>query len=139
MTIKIITNNDLSEYANVLYSLNQKYDQKFFITNELNLEAELNRRISNGTKYFIFLVKQNVAGLIILNGEEIMHIFVDPNYRGQKIASKLIDNVKLEKDNLFLFISKVNEVGISFYKTNDFKINNKYKSEVSYKMYWKKN
>ena len=61
-----------------------------------------------------------VKGVIRLNHDEIVKLYVEPQFQGEKIGSKLLNFAILDKGAKWLWVLEQNERGIEFYKKNGF-------------------
>lgn len=82
------------------------------------------------TKYFIYIENSNIIGFInyydLYDRFEVANIYVMPEYRNRKIASKLIEHIiKLGKEkniyNVTLEVRIDNEYALKLYKKYEFK------------------
>lgn len=61
-----------------------------------------------------------VKGVIRLAGEEIVKLYVEPQFQGEKIGTKLLQFALSDKGAKWLWVLEQNERGIMFYKRNGF-------------------
>lgn len=61
-----------------------------------------------------------VKGIIRLNQDEIVKLYVEPQFQGEKIGSKLLSFAISDKGARWLWVLEQNERGIKFYKKNGF-------------------
>lgn len=81
---------------------------------------------------FVYDDGENIRGFIsIINNEFIGALFVDVNYQGLGIGSKLIDYITTKYDKLNLAVYKENEKSVKFYTDKGFKIIEEQKNEDS--------
>ncbi|WFD11874.1 N-acetyltransferase [Tepidibacter hydrothermalis] len=81
---------------------------------------------------FVYDNGENIKGFIsIINNEFIGALFVDVNYQGLGIGSKLIDYVIKKYEKLNLAVYKENEKAVKFYANKGFKIIKEQKNEDS--------
>ena len=106
------TNNDLSTVKKI-------------IKDEFNVDFTLN----DFTKIYIYVEKDIIIGLmiydLIYDRIELNYIWVDKNYRKNKIATKLMDLLILNSnnlDNISLEVNVNNEAAINLYKKYNFNI-----------------
>ena len=70
-----------------------------------------------------------VKGLIRIENEEVVELYVDYFFQGQGIGSALIEFAKKEHDVRFLWALEKNTDAIRFYKTHGFYVSNNRKLE----------
>ncbi|SFK61206.1 putative acetyltransferase [Lachnospiraceae bacterium KH1T2] len=61
-----------------------------------------------------------VKGVIRLNKNEIVKLYVEPHFQGEKIGTKLLNFAISDKAASWLWVLEQNERGIMFYKKNGF-------------------
>lgn len=61
-----------------------------------------------------------IKGVIRLNQDEIVKLYVEPHFQGEKIGSKLLSFATSDKEAKWLWVLEQNERGIKFYKKNGF-------------------
>lgn len=97
--------------------------KSFLIKNNINI-------IDNDpfSKFIIYLENNEIVGFldysVIYERAEINYIFVVENYRGKKIASKLLEHMIQSCkicNNITLEVRKSNSIAISLYKKYGFK------------------
>lgn len=72
---------------------------------------------------FVYVDQDNIKGFIsVIESEFIGALFVDVNYQGEGIGSKLIDYASEKYGELELAVYKDNERAVKFYKEKGFKI-----------------
>lgn len=108
-----------NEYINDVCSLGKILHDNFSST--YNFES-LNEGVN---KTFLYLIDNKVVGFIhiqIIDGEvDIIDLVVNPLYRRNGYASKLIDYVLTNyKENFILEVSENNNIAISLYKSFNF-------------------
>ena len=87
---------------------------------------ELNNKVSSN---WVYLKKAKVLGYVfgwnIDSDYYINNIAVSPGYRRQGIAVKLLNNIikKLNLENIYLEVSRINQKAISLYEKMGFKEN----------------
>ena len=106
----------------IIYDLGAKYDSKF--SNHYNLEDYLNNPI-----YMVNVYETNhqVVGFIIItkiiDTVEILLLYVDENYRHQKIGTKLLESIELnDYTRIILEVSKDNLAAKALYDKQGYKI-----------------
>ena len=87
--------------------------------------------ILKNTNHDIFKIindKDKIVGFIVTreteNNIHILSIAVDVDYRKKGIGTILLDNLKNKSKSVTLYVHTVNDVAMSFYKKNNFKIEN---------------
>ncbi len=81
---------------------------------------------------FLYVDQDNIKGFIsIIENEFIGALFIDVNYQGEGIGSKLIDYVTEKYGELKLAVYKDNERAVKFYKNKGFKVIKEQESEDS--------
>lgn len=70
-----------------------------------------------------------IKGFIIIDGEEIRKLFVEPVLQGNSIGGKLLDFAVSEKKCRFLWALEKNERAVAFYKRNGFRLSGERKFE----------
>ncbi|VYT62994.1 N-acetyltransferase [Clostridium tertium] len=81
---------------------------------------------------FVYDDGEEIRGFIsIINKEFIGALFIDIDYQGLGIGSKLIDYVDNKYNKLELVVYKENESAVKFYKKKSFKIIEEQKNEDS--------
>lgn len=81
---------------------------------------------------FLYVDQDNIKGFIsIIENEFIGALFIDVNYQGEGIGSKLIDYVTEKYGELELAVYKDNERAVKFYKNKGFKVIKEQESEDS--------
>ncbi|MFR5265411.1 N-acetyltransferase [Clostridium sp.] len=81
---------------------------------------------------FLYVDQDNIKGFIsIIENEFIGALFIDVNYQGEGIGSKLIDYVTEKYGELKLVVYKDNERAVKFYKNKGFKVIKEQESEDS--------
>ena len=61
-----------------------------------------------------------VKGIIRLDKDEIVKLYVEPQFQGEKIGTKLLQFALSDKGAKWLWVLEQNERGIMFYKKNGF-------------------
>ena len=127
MAIRQAKGSDVSRIAELIvtnYRMNFypifKYDKFYFDElNVLDLAKEYldDPNLLNNTYVYDDGV---VKGMIRLDGDEIVKLFVEPQFQSQKIGAKLLSFATLEKGANWLWVLEQNERGIAFYKRNGF-------------------
>ena len=108
-----------NEYINDVCSLGKILHDNF--SNTYNFES-LNEGVN---KTFLYIIDNKVVGFIhiqIIDGEvDIIDLVVNPLYRRNGYASKLIDYVLTNyKESFILEVSENNNIAISLYKSFNF-------------------
>ena len=81
---------------------------------------------------FLQVDQDNIKGFIsIIENEFIGALFIDVNYQGEGIGSKLIDYVTEKYGELELAVYKDNERAVKFYKNKGFKVIKEQETEDS--------
>lgn len=81
---------------------------------------------------FLYVDQDNIKGFIsIIENEFIGALFIDVNYQGEGIGSKLIDYVTEKYGELELAVYKDNERAVKFYKNKGFKVIKEQETEDS--------
>ena len=81
---------------------------------------------------FLYVDQDKIKGFIsIIENEFIGALFIDVNYQGEGIGSKLIDYVTEKYGELELAVYKDNERAVKFYKNKGFKVIKEQESENS--------
>lgn len=81
---------------------------------------------------FLYVDQDNIKGFIsIIENEFIGALFIDVNYQGEGIGSKLMDYVTEKYGKLELAVYKDNERAVKFYKNKGFKVIKEQESEDS--------
>ena len=81
---------------------------------------------------FLYVDQDKIKGFIsIIENEFIGALFIDVNYQGEGIGSKLIDYVTKKYGELELAVYKDNERAVKFYKNKGFKVIKEQESENS--------
>ena len=70
-----------------------------------------------------------VKGIIHIEGQQIVELYVDYFFHGQGIGSELIEFAKSEHDVRFLWTLEKNNEAISFYKAHGFSVSDDRKLE----------
>ena len=97
-----------------------KYEQFYF--GELNVldvakDYEENEDILKNTYVYDDGV---VKGVIRIDKDEIVKLYVEPQFQGEKIGTELLQFALSDKGANWLWVLEQNERGISFYKRNGF-------------------
>lgn len=72
---------------------------------------------------FVYVDQDNIKGFIsVIENEFIGALFIDVNYQGEGIGSKLIDYASEKYGDLELAVYKDNEKAVKFYQEKGFKI-----------------
>lgn len=119
--IRSITNKDIKNINEIV----KDYDNNF--VNHYNLKSYINNKT-----YIINvfeesqIVKGFIIATIIQDVLEILLIFIDTQYRNQKIASSLIENIleNHEYERVLLEVSVENEPALTLYKKFNFQVIN---------------
>ncbi len=61
-----------------------------------------------------------VKGMIRLDQDEVVKLYVEPQFQGEKIGTKLLNFATTDKGAKWLWVLEQNERGIRFYKKNGF-------------------
>ncbi len=61
-----------------------------------------------------------VKGMIRLDHDEVVKLYVEPQFQGEKIGTKLLNFATTDKGAKWLWVLEQNERGIRFYKRNGF-------------------
>ena len=61
-----------------------------------------------------------VKGMIRLDQDEVVKLYVEPQFQGEKIGTKLLNFATTDKGAKWLWVLEQNERGIRFYKRNGF-------------------
>ena len=61
-----------------------------------------------------------VKGMIRLDQDEVVKLYVEPQFQGEKIGTKLLNFATTDKGAKWLWVLEQNEKGIRFYKRNGF-------------------
>ncbi len=64
-----------------------------------------------------------VKGMIRLDQDEVVKLYVEPQFQGEKIGTKLLNFATTDKGAKWLWVLEQNERGIRFYKRNGFDFN----------------
>jgi len=70
-----------------------------------------------------------IKGFVIIDGEEIRKLFVEPVLQGNSIGGKLLDFAVSKKSCRFLWALEKNERAVAFYKRNGFRFSGERKFE----------
>ena len=109
----------VTNYRNNFYPI-FKYDKFYF--GELNVLDTAKEYLENPEVLDNTYVYDDgvVKGMIRLDGNEIVKLFVEPQFQSQKKGAKLLSFATLEKGANWLWVLEQNERGIAFYKRNGF-------------------
>lgn len=108
------------EDLNTIYKLGTEYESNFNKT--YDLESYLTNSI-----YLLYcyeeksIIKGFIIATIMNNDVEILLVFVDNKYRGQKIGSMLLDYVEKMGNTSLLEVSVENTIAYNLYKNRDYK------------------
>lgn len=103
-------------------------DKKYW---ENNYDIVKNTYIPNSDT-FVYDDGEDIRGFIsIIDNEFIGALFVDMNYQGKGVGSKLIDYTLSKYKNLSLAVYKENENAVNFYKHKGFNIIKEQENEDS--------
>ncbi len=127
MQIRIASYKDLSRIAEMIVA---NYRRNFYpiFQNEEFYFGELNvldtaKEYENHPEWLenTYVFEDGVVkGMIRVDGEEIVKLYVDPQFQSQSIGAKLLQYAIDEKQASWLWVLEQNERGISFYKRNGF-------------------
>lgn len=127
MAIRQAKSSDVSRIAELIvtnYRMNFypifKYDKFYF--DELNV-LDLAKEYLDDPNLLnnIYVYDDGVVkGMIRLDGNEIVKLFVEPQFQSQKIGANLIAFATQEKSADWLWVLEQNKRGIAFYKRNGF-------------------
>ncbi len=104
-----------------------KNDQYYF--NELRVDALTEKYRQNMVNDTYVYDDGVIKGFIIVEGNEIKKLFVEPVLQGQLIGSALLDYALTNHDIEFLWALEKNTKAVSFYKKHGFHITNERKYE----------
>jgi putative acetyltransferase len=117
---------DLSELLEAWYSASQVahpfLDEAFFEQERKNIAAFHLPKAET----WVYDLDGVVVGFIVLIGNEVGAIFVDPKFHGQGIGRALMDKARRLRDVLELDVFKDNLVGRKFYEKYGFSQVNEY-------------
>ncbi len=115
--LRRITSKDLEN----VYSLGNLYDSRF--REKYNLEEYLDNNI-----YVMNLDEKDgiitgfIIGTLMEKTAEILLIYVDEKYRGQKIGKALLRSVEDKAEEIILEVSKNNVVALNLYNKSGYQI-----------------
>jgi len=67
--------------------------------------------------------EDEIVGFVGLNGDELSHIYVDPDFQGQGLGTRMLDHAKtLRPDRLELWVFQKNEGARRFYDRHGFQL-----------------
>lgn len=70
---------------------------------------------------WIAVAKGSVVGLLVLDGEELEQLYLDPSWRGRGVGDRFVDLAKQQRPNgLRLWTFQVNEPARRFYERHGF-------------------
>lgn len=103
------------------------------ISNE-ELNNYINEIISTKYKYIRLIYEKEVCGLILyydyMGGLFIDELYIEENYRNKGIATYIIDNLKNDSSNIYLYVFKENTKAIKLYKRLGFNIEEETKTRL---------
>ncbi len=133
--IKKITHEEHVIFS--LFTIANNNKQNFLPPIEENKKISyFNEQVGNGKEYYCLFVNEIIAGIVVLQGICVQHIYVVENFRGKNIGTTLLDFLKERHEKLFLYISRKNELGVKFYLHNDFVETESSQDEL--KLFWSK-
>ncbi len=115
--LRRITSKDLEN----VYNLGNLYDSRF--REKYNLEEYLDNNI-----YVMNLDEKDgiitgfIIGTLMEKTAEILLIYVDEKYRGQKIGKALLRSVEDKAEEIILEVSKNNVVALNLYNKSGYQI-----------------
>lgn len=80
----------------------------------------------------------HVAGFLCENDGYIAGVLFDNEYGHHGIGTKLLNHIKEQRDNPKYSVHVQNTTALSFYRKNDFRVQNidRNTDELKYEMYW---
>ena len=135
------TNNDIDKIMNIWLKSNLEahpFVKASYWENNFKIVKEM---ISN-SEIYVYKIDSIIVGFVGLSQNYIAGIFIEKEYRNQKIGFKLLQYIKNIKDELILSVYEKNIKAYNFYIKNGFIL--KYKSldkennEIEYTLIWKK-
>ena len=125
--IRKATENDLSRIAEMIV-VNYRMNYFPFFKNEPFYFSELN--VFDVAKGFNADVLQNtyvyddtvVKGMILVRGEELVKLYVEPQFQGMGIGAALLEYAVRELHVTWLWALEYNKRGIAFYERNGFRL-----------------
>jgi ribosomal protein S18 acetylase RimI-like enzyme len=134
-TIRKATDQDVSRIAEILvFAKRMKYRPIFkddrYAFGELQVLRVAEKYIENGFLNNMFLYDDGIIkGLIRIEKEEILELYVDPFFQGQGVGSELIEYVKENYQVRFLWTIEKNTDAIRFYEAHGFHLTDNRKLE----------
>lgn len=127
MNIRQAKKSDASRIAEMIVTNYRKnffpiFKNEEFYFGELNVidvarEYTDNENILQDT----YVYDDGVAkGMIRLDQDEVVKLYVEPQFQGEKIGTKLLNFATTDKGAKWLWVLEQNERGIRFYKKNGF-------------------
>lgn len=125
--IRKATSKDISRIAELMvinYRENffQFFKNEAFYFGELNVLDVAQEYIDNPEMVGNTYVYDDgaVKGMVRLHGDEIVKLFVEPQFQSQQIGGKLLSFAMEQKAANWLWVLEYNARGIEFYKRNGF-------------------
>ena len=134
-TIRKATEQDVSRIAEILvFAKRMKYRSIFkddrYAFGELQVLTVAEKYIENGYLNNMFLYDDGIIkGLIRIEKEEIIELYVDPFFQGQGVGSELIEYVKENYPVSFLWTIEKNTDAVRFYEAHGFHLTDNRKLE----------
>lgn len=122
--IRKYRDNDLESIMKIWKEENEK--AHYFIPKEYweNHYKWVKNRLPK-SEIWVYLVNDEIAGFIGVNGDFIEGIFVKEQFQHKKIGTQLIKKVMKQKIKLSLMVYEKNEKAKDFYHKNFFQINDR--------------
>jgi putative acetyltransferase len=126
-TIRKANRNDLSRIAEIQVFNYRLYfypifksDEYYF--DELSVPSLMQKYESELDSLYVY-DDGVVKGMIRLDQDEVVKLYVEPQFQGEKIGTKLLNFATTDKGAKWLWVLEQNERGIRFYKRNGFDFN----------------
>ncbi len=139
--IRRATEEDVSRIAEILvFAKRMKYRSIFkddvYAFGELQVLSVAEKYIENGSLNNMFLYDDGIIkGLIRIDKEEILELYVDHFFQGQGIGSELIEYAKENAQVSFLWTIEKNTDAIRFYEAHGFHLTDNRKLEQGTTVY----
>ena len=126
-TIRKATTRDVSRIAEMIvfnYRMNFYpffHDDAFYFSelNVVDVASDFNEGVLQNTYVYDDGV---VKGMILVNGDELVKLYVEPQFQSGGIGTKLLKYAVDELKITWLWALEYNERGIAFYQRNGFRL-----------------